>query len=48
MKHVVLVVGHIWEATIIKEYVVQTFVTLGFWTNPDWGIPVRNGRAVLR
>jgi hypothetical protein len=43
MEHVVVVVGHIWEATIIKEYIVQTFATLEFWTNPNWGVPFRLG-----
>ena len=38
VKHVIILVGLIWEPTVIKEDVLQTFSTLGLEVDMNWGL----------
>ncbi len=37
VKHVIILVGLIWEPAVIEEDVLQTFLTLGLGVDTNWG-----------
>jgi hypothetical protein len=43
VKHVIILVGLIWEPAVIKEDVLHTFSMLGLGVNINWGL--RTGRV---
>ena len=43
VKHVIILVGLIWEPAVIEEDVLQMFLTLRLGVNMNWGL--RTGRV---
>ncbi len=41
VKHVIILVGLIWEPAVIKEDVLQMFSTLGLGVDTNWGSRTR-------
>ena len=43
VKHVIILVGLIWEPAVIEEDILQTFLMLGLGVDTNWGS--RTGRV---